>query len=88
MDVSRSHGLQEAIKELSERSYKAITILENCQSCGTCVKYCPLNIRKFNSENKAITINSDKSCGGCSVCFHRCPNNAILLNPIKKQHVK
>jgi len=84
MDVSRSCELQEAIKELSKRSYKAVTILEKCQSCGTCVKYCPLKIRRFNSENKAITINSDKSCGGCSVCFHRCPNKAILLNPINK----
>jgi len=84
MDVLRSRDLQEAIKEISKRSYKAVTILEKCQSCGTCVKYCPIKIRRFNSENKAITINSDKSCGGCSVCFHRCPNKAILLNPINK----
>ncbi|MHA1106039.1 MAG: ferredoxin [Promethearchaeota archaeon] len=46
-------------------------------------KYRIKRLQLFNSENKAITINSDKSCGGCSVCFHRCPNNAILLNPIK-----
>lgn len=82
MNVSRSHELHDAIKELSKRSYKAVTILEKCKSCGTCVKYCPLKIRIFNSKNKAITINSDKSCGGCSVCYHRCPNNAIVLNPI------
>ncbi|MHA1499468.1 MAG: hypothetical protein ACTSRT_18225 [Promethearchaeota archaeon] len=31
MDVSRSRDLQEAIKELSKISYKAITILEKCQ---------------------------------------------------------
>ena len=85
MDVSRSTELQKAIEELSKRSYKAITILENCQSCGTCIKYCPLKIRIFNSENKAITIKSVKSCGGCSVCFHRCPNNAIRLNLINKE---
>ena len=85
MDVSRSTELQRAIKELSKRSYKAITILENCQSCGTCIKYCPLKIRIFNSESKAITIKSVKSCGGCSVCFHRCPNNAIRLNLINKE---
>ena len=83
MDVSRSRDLPAVTANEENTPYKAITILEKCQSCGTCVKYCPLNIRKFNSENKAITINSDKSCGGCSVCFHRCPNNAILLNPIK-----
>ncbi len=85
MDVLCSTDLQKAIKELSKISYKAVTILENCQSCGTCVKYCPLKIRKFNSESKAITIKSIQSCGGCSVCFHRCPNNAIRLNPINKE---
>ncbi|NVM46573.1 MAG: 4Fe-4S binding protein [Candidatus Lokiarchaeota archaeon] len=51
-------------------SYKAVTILEKCQFCGTCVKYCPLEIRKFNSEKKAITIKPNKSCGGCLVYFH------------------
>lgn len=84
MDVSRSDDFQKAIKELSKISYNVVTILEKCQSCGTCIKYCPLNIRKFNSENKAITIKSNNSCGGCSVCFHRCPNNAIRLNLIYK----
>ncbi len=88
MDVSRSKDLQEAINELSKISYNAVTILEKCKSCGTCIKYCPLKIRKFNSENIAITMNSDKSCGGCSVCFHRCPNNAILLKPINKHQGK
>lgn len=86
MDVSRSVDFQKAIKELSKITYHAITILEKCQSCGTCIKYCPLKIRVFNSENKAITIKSDQSCGGCSVCFHRCPNDAIALNPMRKEH--
>jgi Pyruvate/2-oxoacid:ferredoxin oxidoreductase delta subunit len=74
-----SKTLENKFKELSEIHYEAITILEKCKACGTCVKFCPLKIRKFNAFGKAITVKSTKECGGCSVCFHRCPNNAIKL---------
>jgi 2-oxoglutarate ferredoxin oxidoreductase subunit delta len=80
-----STNLERKIKELSTLHYKAITILEKCRSCGTCVRFCPLNIRKFNEKGKAITISSNRDCGGCSVCFHRCPNNAIELIQLKKK---
>ena len=76
---SPSSRLQKKIKELSKLTYKAITVLPSCKSCGTCIKFCPLNIRKFNTEGKAITITSDYICGGCSVCYHRCPHKAIRL---------
>ena len=80
---SASSGLQRKIKELSKLAYKAVTILPNCKSCGTCIRFCPLNIRKLNEQGKAITITSDYICGGCSVCYHRCPNNAIKLVPFR-----
>ncbi len=83
-----SRDLQKKIKELSKISYRAITILYKCISCGTCVRFCPLTIRKFNLNGKAITITSDLSCGGCSVCYHRCPQGAINLMPVLKNNQK
>ena len=80
---STSSKLQKKIKELSKLTYKAITVLPNCKSCGTCIKFCPLNIRILNDQGKAITITSDYICGGCSVCYHRCPNKAIRLAPFR-----
>ena len=80
---SPSSRLQKKIRELSKLTYKAITVLPNCKSCGTCIKFCPLNIRKLNDQGKAITITSDYICGGCSVCYHRCPNKAIKLVPFR-----
>jgi len=77
-------NLRKKIKELMNLTYRAITDLSKCKSCGTCIKFCPLKIREFNSEGKAITIKNDKSCGGCSVCYKRCPQNAIKLISIKK----
>ena len=79
-----SPNLQDKIKELMGRTYRATTVLSKCKSCGTCIQYCPLDIRKFNIDNIAITIVTEKSCGGCSVCYHRCPNHAIKLVPINK----
>ena len=76
---SPSPNLRKTIDRLQKISYIAVTDFEKCKSCGTCVKYCPLMIRKFNSEGKAITISSIHNCGGCSICYHRCPNNAIDL---------
>jgi len=74
---STSSRLQKKIRELSKLTYKAITLLPNCKSCGTCIKFCLLNIRKLFDQGKAITITSDYICGGCSVCFHRCPNKQL-----------
>ena len=85
MKTASSIGLREKIKELSNISYIAATDLSKCISCGTCVKYCPLKIRAFNAEGKAITIITDKTCGGCSVCYKRCRQNAISLIPVNKK---
>ena len=79
-----SESLKKKILELSKFKYIATTILSKCKGCGTCVKYCPLKIRVFNSDQKAITIQTGGSCGGCSVCFKRCRNNAIILTKILK----
>ena len=79
-----SESLKNKIEELSQFKYRATTILSKCKGCGTCVKYCPLKIRVFNSDNIAITIQTEESCGGCSVCFKRCRNNAIILKKISK----
>lgn len=82
---STSKNLRDKIEKLSQLTYIAISDLSKCKSCGTCVRFCPLKIRIFNSERKAITIKTDKSCGGCSVCFKRCPHDAIKLIPVRKK---
>ena len=88
MKTASSINLRKKIKELSNLSYIATTDLSKCISCGTCVKYCPLKIRIFNSEGKAITIKTDKTCGGCSVCYKRCRQNAISLIQVYKKNEK
>ncbi|TXT60071.1 MAG: hypothetical protein BAJALOKI2v1_140056 [Promethearchaeota archaeon] len=78
-----SNKLSKKFQELSNIKYKAITV-GKCVKCGTCIQYCPLNLRIFGKKGKAVTIDSNRSCGGCSVCFHRCPQQAIELIPLGK----
>ena len=82
--TSASHNLRKKIQELSQIVYKAATV-GDCIGCGTCVRYCPLNIREFNAAGKAITIKSARTCGGCSVCKQRCPQDAIQLIQLKRK---
>lgn len=51
-----SRKLEKKFNELSNRTYKAVTDVTKCISCGTCIKFYPLYIRKFNENKKAITI--------------------------------
>ncbi len=78
--IEERHLLHEKIKELSKLTYTAITTGE-CKSCGTCIKYCPLGLRAFDEQGKAMTIKSTRECKDCSVCFHCCPQKAISLIP-------
>ncbi len=82
-----SKNLQNKINELSQIIYKAVTDLSKCKACGTCITFCPLNLRKFNKDGKAVTINTTQSCGGCTVCVHRCPEHAIKLIKFPKKEI-
>ena len=53
-----SPELQKKIRELSKLSYKAITELSKCKSCGTCVIYWPFNIRKFKLKKGMMMVNN------------------------------
>ncbi len=71
-----SIALQKKIEELKHRAFKAETVSSKCKSCGTCIRICPLKIREFGDDGKAITTGQ---CYGCSICTRKCPNNAINL---------
>ncbi|WP_414468726.1 4Fe-4S binding protein [Methanobacterium sp. ACI-7] len=49
---------------------------EKCDSCQTCVKFCPTNAIKIE-DGKSI-IDTD-SCVGCGACVNVCPQDAVTL---------
>ena len=50
---------------------------EKCDSCGTCVKFCPTDAITVE-EGKNAEINLDL-CVGCGACANVCPEEAIVL---------
>ena len=48
-----------------------------CDSCMTCVKFCPTDAIKVEEGKKAI-IDTD-ACVGCGACASLCPEGAITL---------
>ncbi len=50
---------------------------DKCNSCGTCVKFCPTGAIKVTDDEKA-TVNKDV-CIGCGACANVCEENAVNL---------
>lgn len=50
---------------------------ESCESCATCVKFCPTGAIKVE-EGKKAEIDLDL-CVGCGACVNVCPEKAIVL---------
>jgi heterodisulfide reductase subunit A len=55
----------------------AYVIPEKCNSCGVCVKVCPVNAIS-PCAGGGISVNSI-SCIGCGLCVPRCPQQALDL---------
>ena len=55
------------------RSTKKYYANENCNGCGNCAKYCPLNMIEMK-ENKPVW--KQGKCTQCIACIHRCPQKA------------
>ena len=49
---------------------------EKCISCGKCIKVCPGNLLRLDSDKKA-EIKYPKDCWGCTACIKECSQAAI-----------
>jgi len=52
---------------------------EHCVKCLTCVRACPFDVPRFNTEEMKIEIN-EALCHGCGVCTAACPRQVIDLS--------
>ena len=60
---------------LSQTSYLAKIIEENCVACGTCVEKC--NAEAIELEGRAVV--DEERCIGCGLCAYHCPEKAIKM---------
>jgi len=56
------------------RRTKKFTVNSSCVHCGVCVKVCPRQAIKFESNKPAWT---KPQCELCLACLHKCPAQAI-----------
>jgi heterodisulfide reductase subunit A len=62
--------------EIAISPEKAQIIVEKCNNCGECIKWCPA--KAIVKASKDVTVNSI-SCTGCGICVPKCPTEAIDL---------
>lgn len=64
---------------------KDLWVDEKCDSCGICVRVCPVgNIMLSHSESP--TPIWQHNCANCLACYHHCPKEAIQLG--KEEQMK
>jgi ferredoxin len=54
----------------------ALTDIEKCKTCGTCVDRCQFGARTVTDD---MLVQNDELCYGCGVCVSTCPSEAISL---------
>ena len=60
-------------------------ILEECISCGECVKACPYKAINFNTSAYKYPLICDL-CGGDPQCVKVCPTNALKIVELTEEN--
>lgn len=50
---------------------------DKCTGCGLCVKACPVEAIRLESEKAKV---DEDTCVDCGVCASECPNEAIRVD--------
>lgn len=54
---------------------------EACIKCGTCAKYCPVNIIDIVKDQAECVVFDFDYCKGCGICANECPVKCISMVP-------
>ncbi|MBQ7126367.1 4Fe-4S binding protein [bacterium] len=57
--------------------FKGKPIVNDCISCGTCMKVCPTGAIRYSENDFQINLNKCILCGNCA---YYCPKKAIKLS--------
>ena len=55
-----------------------------CEGCGICVKSCPADVIRMDTESKKAVIRYPQDCVVCCWCFVECPEDAVFISPVVK----
>ena len=60
---------------------------DKCSKCGTCLRACPRDLYKDDSQNKIIFEDLKQICTRCGQCVAQCPEDAILYENMGESYV-
>lgn len=52
-----------------------------CIKCGTCARFCPVDIITIDKEAEACVRMDWEYCKGCGICANECPKKCIEMVP-------
>ncbi|MGL6201655.1 MAG: 4Fe-4S binding protein [Lachnospiraceae bacterium] len=81
------HGVTESVSVPGNKPYRTAgsalpffpSASSRCNSCGTCVKLCPVNAIPAANPRKT----DEKKCVNCTTCIYVCPHSARKYRGIK-----
>ncbi len=53
--------------------------LSACTGCGMCVRVCPMDVFRLDTEHMKSVIAYVQSCQTCGQCWLNCPTDSIGL---------
>lgn len=53
--------------------------INNCIGCQMCVNICPMDVFRFNAEEKKSVIAYPENCQSCGQCFVHCPGRSLTI---------
>lgn len=65
----------------------AIVKIEGCNGCGECVDACPVDVIRFDKQQKIAVIKYAQDCQVCNLCVIYCKQGAITLTNEKSANV-
>ena len=61
----------------------AISKINGCIGCGTCVQTCPTDVLRLDQKTGKAIIKYVEDCQICHLCRMYCPVDAITITPEK-----
>ncbi|WP_372745668.1 ferredoxin family protein [Lutibacter sp.] len=61
----------------------SIESINGCIGCEECIKSCPTDVIRLNSNTKKAEILYPEDCQICHLCRMYCPVDAITISPEK-----